>query len=302
MASGTACTARFSHANFFPPELLTLIFEHLVTEDLPSVLLVSSAFYTLGYCILYRYVTCPRVTRKRILLLQTLVKVSNPMQRPHGLPNPALAVQVLHINFHANTISSNLLRLIQRALKEVTNLNELQFELSSVDNYHHCAWCLSGTSFQLRTLHTSLALDNDFETWINAENQRSIEELSFRGHPKCSAITISHEALPKLSNFRSVHLDSQFNTAFLRGRPVDSVALTLFPLSRLAELDSLSVTSTPVKRLTALCLEDECSHILISEIATRLPELESLHVVLLSVAFSDVCIHCSHAMTLISPL
>lgn len=265
-----------------------MVFEQVATKDLPSVLLASSAFYTIGLRYLYYHASCPDTTRKRVLLLQTLAYVSNSGKHPPRLPNPALAVRILDVDFHPNTISANLLRLVQQALRELVNLRELQLEFSSIGNHSHVAWCLLGTSFHLERLHTSVALDVYFEAWINAENQSSIKELSLRGHQLCSTISLSPKALPNLTSFRSVHLDNSHNTSFLRGRPVESVALTLFPLLRLKELDSLTMTSTPVKRLTALCLEDQCADILISEIAARLRELESLHVVILSVPFNDV--------------
>lgn len=279
----------FDRCKLLPPEVLELVFDQVRLNDLPSVLLASTAFYATGSRSLYRSIACPDTTRRRVLLLRTLANSGDPTYHPSHLPNPALAVRVLNLDFHPNTVSSNLLRLVQRVLHAVTNLRELQLEFSSVDNYQRTAWCLHGTTFRLQKLFTSVALDDAFAAWLADARQASIAELSLRGHQRCPPpLALAPAALPRLASFRSVHLDSRYNALFLRGRPVESVALTLFPLSRLRALDAVTLTSAPVRRLTVLCLEEQCADALVAEVAARVPALESLHVVILAVPFTDV--------------
>lgn len=282
-------------SNFYsrslPPEVLGIIFDETDTESLPSVLCASSTFYSIAYRSLYREIPNRPTGRKRAQLLQTLANVSDPARHPARLPSPTQVVHLLSLDFHSNNVTANLLRLVNCALKATENLRELMLEFSSTDNFQHMAWCLMGTTFRLRRLYTSVGLDAALFSWLAHPNQRSITELNMRGHqmvPFSLSTYLPSDALPSLTNFRSVHLESSFNTLFLAGRPVQSVGLTLFPYSRLRSLDAACRTSTPVRRLTVLCLEESCSEGLVAEIAVRLPALESLHVVILATPFSDV--------------
>jgi hypothetical protein len=304
---------RIAYSTSLPPEILELIFDRTEESSLPFVLLANSALYTIGSRSLYRTLTNRHTTRQRILLLQSLAN-SSTLHESRRLPNPAQSVRLLHLDFSSTTgITSNLLHLIQRALHAASNLRELLLEFASLDNYKRTAWCLQGTSFKATKVYTSVGLDSDFFDWISDSNQDSIQELSLRGHhlyhaPSISALLLSSKfaqaasgpklclptlpphALPNLRSFRSVHLSESYVAVFLTARPVESVALTLFPFSRLAGLDALALTSTPVRRLTVLCLDDSAADVLVEEVAKRLgPELESLHIVILSVPYGEVC-------------
>lgn len=275
-----------------PPEVLSLIFDETDTQDLPSVLRASSQFYSIGYSSLYREIPNCKTGRKRVQLLQSLARAADPAFHPARLPSPALAVRLLSLDFHSSNVNGNLLRLVNRALRATTNLQELLLEFSAANSFEPTSWCLLGTTFRLRRLYTSVGLDGPLFSWLAHPNQQDITELNLRGHRMLrakrsgSGAVLPPDALPALASFRSVHLDSASVALFLAGRPVQSVGLTLFPFAAERSLDALRTTSTPVRRLTVLCLEEPASDALVAAIAARLPALESLHVVILATPFS----------------
>ncbi|EKM51232.1 uncharacterized protein PHACADRAFT_177898 [Phanerochaete carnosa HHB-10118-sp] len=288
----------FDHTRTLPPEVLSLVFDETDTEDLPSVLRASSALYAIAFRSLYREISNCKTGQKRVQLLQSLARASDPAFHPTRLPSPTLVVRLLSLDFHSNTVTANLLRLINRALRASTNLRELILEFSAANNFQPTSWCLLGTTFYLRRLYTSVGLDATLFTWLAHPNQRLLIELNLRGHQipsrycgKGADLSLPPDALPALASFRSVHLDSACTTIFLAGRPVQHVGLTLFPLSAHSALDGLCGTSVPVRRLTVLCLEEHASEALVAEIAARLPGLESLHVVVLMTPYTSVKLH-----------
>ncbi|GJE93597.1 hypothetical protein PsYK624_097570 [Phanerochaete sordida] len=275
-----------------PSEVLSLIFDETDTETLSAVLLASSECYSIACRSLYREIPNRSTSQKRVQLLQSLARASDPAFHPSRLPSPAQAVRLLSLDFHSANITANLLRLLNRALRATTNLRELLLDFSPGTSFRPTAWCLEGTTFSLRRLFTSIGLDATFFAWLSHSNQRGILELNLRGHqmvpyPSVGAPPpLAPDALPALKSFRSVHLESACTALFLAGRPVRSVGLTLFPLAADATLDTLRGTSVPVRRLTLLCLEESASDVLVSAVAARLPGLESLHIVILATPFS----------------
>lgn len=282
-----------------PPEVLSLIFDETETQDLPSVLRASSQFYSIGHSSLYREIPNRKTGPKRVQLLLSLARAADPAFHPARLPSPALAVRLLSLDFHSSSVNGNLLRLVNRALRATTNLRELLLEFSAANSFEPTSWCLLGTTFRLRRLYTSVGLDAPLFAWLAHPNQQDITELNLRGHRMSrvkrngsgSGELLPPGALPALASFRSVHLDSASVALFLAGRPVQSVGLTLFPFAAERSLDALRTTSTPVRRLTVLCLEEPASDALVAAIAARLPALESLHVVILATPFSAVRTH-----------
>ncbi|KIP02317.1 hypothetical protein PHLGIDRAFT_299520 [Phlebiopsis gigantea 11061_1 CR5-6] len=270
-----------------PPEVLAIIFEQATTEALPSILLASSSFHALGVKSLYQSITSRVSPCKHVLRLRALACASASRQRLPRLPNPALSVRRLRIDFHVNVVNANLLRLIYRALREMKSLIDLELDFGLATSYTHTAWCLRGVSSRLETLHTSTAVDDTLIAWLNMENQRSIKTLSLRGHPLYSRESLSPDSLPALTAFRSVHLRSAHIATFVRGRPVENAAATLFIRGRLEELDALKLASVPLKRTTLLCLEERHLESLIPALAARFPLLDGLHIVTIAIITID---------------
>ncbi|TFY82504.1 hypothetical protein EWM64_g1507 [Hericium alpestre] len=67
----------------------------------------------------------------------------------------------------------------------------------------------------------------------------------------------------------------------IRGRPVQAVSLSLYPGDEYQSLAALTSSSTPIKRLTILILDNTTPSDLLPRIATHLPSLEALHIVAL---------------------
>ena len=265
-----------------------MVFEHAATGDLPCILLANSSFYALGVKPLYQCITSRAAARKQVLLLRALSRASASRQRLSRLPNPALSVRKLRIDFHGSSVIANLLWLIHRALHETRNLIDLELDFGLCIGYERTAWCLRGVSSRLETLHTSAAIDATLLAWLSAENQRSITTLSLRGHPFCADACLSPDALPALAVFRSVHLRAAHIAAFVRGRPVESASVTLSYLGGLAELGALQLGAVPLRRTTLLCLEQRHVEPLLPALAVRFPLLEGLHIVTLSIVSIDV--------------
>lgn len=282
----------FVNAPSFPPEILSLIFDETETTSLATVLRCNSTFYYIAYHSLYHDIYSPWTGLGRVRLLKALANASNPAHHPGRLPSPARAVRSIVIDFHSHFATANLLRLINRALKAMQNLRELTLEFSTTSGnaLNHIAWCLTGTTFCLRKLDTTIRSDNTFLAWLAHPNQDSLTALTLRGHllPADSTTpSLPQSALPALGLLRSTYIDNEFNAMFLRGRPVQTVGLTLFPGSSLNRLDMLCRTSMPVRDLRLLCTQQSAEEV-VSAIAERLPSIESLYIAVVDTPSADV--------------
>jgi len=259
----------------FPVEILELVFLELDIEDFTSVLLADHLFHSIAARCLYRHI--PEMSPRRTVgCLKTLASCSDIANLVHRL----------HINWGAHRVISNYFRLLHRALQKLTFLRHLSIELSQHDNAHsRLSWLFDGCTFSLRSLTTSALCDPALARFL--ETQPEISELCLRGFQTTSRFSISPTALPALNTFRAVHAGTGILAQIITGRPVEAVSLSLFSEDGYAPLEALRLSSRPVKRLTIMSLDLSPPDQLLGEVSSRLPQLEALHIVILTIAYTN---------------
>ncbi|KAI9455668.1 hypothetical protein BJY52DRAFT_1279064, partial [Lactarius psammicola] len=214
--------------------------------DLHPLLLVNQHLSSITERVLYRDIG-DLPARRSVRLLLSLA--SAPAARRD-------LVKALKVNFTENRVLFALELLIAKVLGLLPHLRVLNVEVSIHENRHRAlAWIFPRDApFQLRSFSTSIRLDPDLAAFL--ELQPEIRELSLRGMPACtsSPFTLQRSALPRLENFRSVHVDPD----------------------TLCEV--LTRTSTPVRRLTILIVDALAPNELFPQLTARLPHLEALHI------------------------
>lgn len=261
-----------------PSETLEFVFVHLSRDDLLSILTASSFFHHLAARLLYR--TLVDVHPKRALrLLKTLVR--NDFYPP--------LVRRFDLDWTDNILTANFLRLLHRALQRLRHLSYLGLEFSVIDNTANFAWILQGCSFSLRVFTTSIRCEPLLARFLGT--QPDLVEICLRGlHPSPNLSTrpsdnpcfpLAPDALPRLRHFRTVLASPDLTADFVRGRPVESVSLSLCPGDAASSLDALLLSTRPLRRLTVMSFDADAPAALIASIAARLPALEALHAVVL---------------------
>lgn len=268
------------HAYFrllsFPVEILEYVFQELDYIHLPPVLRVNSYFNEIAARILYRII--PELPADRcVACLKVLCRA----------PAYAVIVRKLSIDWSQRRVVANLFRLLHDTLTHLTSLRHLSIELSPQDNQYSLAWVLGGLRSHLRTLGASILCDAQLAQVL--ETQPALIELCLRGFQTKQPFVLSKTAMPQLKSFRVVHAGPSVISAVVRGRPIEVVSLSMFREDGCLPLDSLLLSTRPIKRLTIMSL-DQCltPNVLLPEIAWRLPKLEALHVVVLMASFDTV--------------
>ncbi|EJF60809.1 hypothetical protein DICSQDRAFT_61804 [Dichomitus squalens LYAD-421 SS1] len=266
-----------SHSYFrllsFPVEILDCILQELEARHLPSVLRTNHEFHMIGSRILYRII--PEMPINRCIPCLKVLCQS---------PTYAVLVRKLCIDWAQHRVVSNLFRLLRDTLSHLPSLRHLSIELSPHDNHYGLAWVLDGLRAPLRTLGTSIRCDAQLAEVL--ETQTALAELCLRGFQTKQAFILSDKAMPQLRSFRAVHAGPSVIAAVVRGRPVEGVSLSMFMEDGCLPLDSLLLSTSPIKRLTIMSLDQTLApNVLLPEIARRLPQLEALHVVVLMALF-----------------
>ncbi|CAL1702701.1 unnamed protein product [Somion occarium] len=241
-----------------PVELLEIISTELERPDLNLLARTNKLLNVISTRTLYRELT-GLSQEQSIRALRSFVYPSDVEEARKR----ALHVRTLHLDFSNCRVTANFLRLLQRALQTLHSLKDLSLEFGLQDNHYSIAWCLKDCPFQLRIFTTSIRCDEDLAAFI--EGQRKLEELVLRGFQTTSPFTLSPDALPKLSAFRTVHAGVPVLKEVMKGRPIEA---------------------TQIKRLTIMSLGDTPPDMLLPEIAARLPALEALHIVVLMARYS----------------
>ncbi|KAI1789905.1 hypothetical protein LXA43DRAFT_974021 [Ganoderma leucocontextum] len=256
-----------------PVEILDCIFQELDPHHLPPLLRANHDFHTIGTRILYRIIPEMPISRC-IHCLKALCRS----------PTNAALVRKLSIDWSQHRVVSNLFRLLRDALTHLTSIRHLSVELSPHDNHYGLAWVLAGVCTPLKTLGTSIRCDVQLAEVL--ETQPALVELCLRGFQTKQGFSLSDGAMPLLRSFRTVHAGPSVISEVVRGRPVEGVSLSMFLEDGCQPLDSLRLSTRPIKRLTIMSLDSTLAPtVLLPEIAKRLPELEALHVVVLMALF-----------------
>ncbi|KAI0699496.1 hypothetical protein C8T65DRAFT_300442 [Cerioporus squamosus] len=275
----TSTTTTEDHAYLrllaFPVEILDFIFQELEYNQLPPVIRVNTLFQAIATRMLYRNI--PDMSMARCIgCLKVLCST----------PANAVLVRKLSIDWSQHRVVSNLFRLLRDTFTHLSNLRHLSIELSPQDNHYGLAWVLGGLRSQLKTLGTSFRCDSQLAAVL--ETQPELIELCLRGFQTKQPFTLSDSAMPNLRSFRVVHAGPSVISAVVKGRPVEAVSLSMFREDGCQPLDSLLLSTCPIKRLTIMSL-DSClaPNVLLPEVARRMPELEALHVVVLMALFDN---------------
>ncbi|GLB42750.1 hypothetical protein LshimejAT787_1201990 [Lyophyllum shimeji] len=269
-----------------PVEILDYILQSLTRSELLPCLTLNSAFYNITSRVLYRALEDLEPAQSVACLLQL---EQNPRVQPF--------VRKLEIDWNTQTSPTvNLYRLLHRVLKKVTALTVLSLEFPRPDTP---LWILNGCTFSLRHFSTSLPCDQALARFL--DTQPSLTELTLRGFPQGAdnimppflsfspshatasrnTFTLSPGALPKLSSLRTVHGGPAIIASVVNGRPVQMASIALFPTSSSESLKALSLSASPMRRLSIMSFDPAVQDYLLSEIATRFPQLEALHIVIL---------------------
>ncbi|KAG9312520.1 hypothetical protein JVU11DRAFT_6915 [Chiua virens] len=249
-----------------PPETLELVLAHVSRSDLVSILTTCSLFHQVAARVLYR--TLVDITPKPALrLIKTLA-------RNDFYPQ---LVRRFDLEWSHNVLTANFLRLLHRTLQRLDHLTHLGLEFSAIDMTSSLAWILQGCTFSLRVFTTSMHCDPLFARFL--ETQRNIVEVCLRGFHPVHTFPLPPQALPRLKHFRTVLSSPHVTADFVRGRPVESVSMSLYPGDAMSSLDALLLSTRPLRRLTIMSFDVACPAALVTEISTRLPTLEALHAV-----------------------
>ena len=266
----------YSRLLAFPVEILDAIFQELELEQLPHLLRTCSFVHSIANRVLYRII--PELPIRRcVACLKSL------SQNPEN----ARLVRRLNIDWSSHRAVANLFRLLRDTLTHLTHLLHLSIELSPRNNTFSLAWVLHGLRAPLRSLGTSIFCDGQLAQVL--DTQPDLLELCLRGFPAKQPFVISTTAMPRLRSFRAVHAGPSLISTIVRGRPVEVVSISMFTEDGADPLQALVLSSTPVKRLTIMSIDQTLApHVLLPEVARRLPLLEALHVVVLMAMFDTV--------------
>jgi hypothetical protein len=188
-------------------------------------------------------------------------------------------VRSINLDFANNLLTANILRLLNRALQKLKSLTALILDFSQTDNAADITWIFQGCSFSLTTFTSSMRCDRSLAKFLGI--QPTITELCLRGFNKEYEFALEPKALPKLEHFRTVLSYPSIIGEVLRGRPVESVSMSLYPGDVCRSLDTLLLSATAIKRLTVMSFEIDPPITLLPLIADRLPHLEAFHLVVL---------------------
>jgi len=270
-----------SRSSVLPVETLELIFNHLDRCELIPLLGSNSVLHHIASRAVYRNV--PETSSvKALKLIKTLASTATYSRH----------VRSINLDFANNLLTANILRLLNRALQKLKSLTALILDFSQTDNAADITWIFQGCSFSLTTFTSSMRCDRSLAKFLGI--QPTITELCLRGFNKEYEFALEPKALPKLEHFRTVLSYPSIIGEVLRGRPVESVSMSLYPGDVCRSLDTLLLSATAIKRLTVMSFEIDPPITLLPLIADRLPHLEAFHLVVLMTHYTHVSFS-SHA-------
>lgn len=262
-------TARFCRSTILPVEVLELIFQELSPYERYQVMLSSTQFHAVASRIQYRSIDPSQLPRQYIGLLKVLGTNTH----------YSSFVRSLTLDLYLTAKTSNFLRLLNRAFRQLPSLQELNMELYPRDSVLPIPRVFDGCTFSLRKLATSVACDALLARFLETQNQ--LTELTLTGYRTSSPFIVSPSAMPRLSTFRTVHVGIPVLSQILSGRPIQVVSMSLFPDEKFEPLDALVSCNQTIKKLTLLSLDRTPLEEILVEVSSRLPDLEALHVIVL---------------------
>ncbi|KAG6841601.1 hypothetical protein C0991_009357 [Blastosporella zonata] len=284
--SGVPVAARSS----LPIEVLDNVLRYLPRPDLLPSLRVSSVFHDVARRVLYHNIE----ELKPVKWVTVLLRLDRD-------PRLQLLVRKLDLNWASSMEPTrNLYRLLHSVLTKLKGLIALALELPRTGSP---IWLLDNCKFSLRYFSTSMPCDARLAQYL--DGQPALTELTLRGYqpgisimpsflgfysePETtdSPFNILPTSLPKLSALRSIHGGPNIIASVVRGRPVDTASIALFPSMSSESLKALSLSTAPLRRLSIMSFDPAVGDYLMFELAQRFPHLEALHVVILLSQFTD---------------
>lgn len=261
-----------------PVELIAHIIRDVVARnDLAHILLVNKFCFQSSSRILYHTID-ELSPSKSISLLKTLSSSSS--EKNTNIYPPL--VRVLDLDWTECHLTGAAICLLNNALRCLHNLTALV-----VDNYYLTTKIFKGCTFSLSKLTTTIAIDASLSEFL--VTQPNIRELCLRNFRRCETkFILPPTALPRLNHFRALHAGSKFLADTVRGRPVENISLAMSMEETCDCLDALMGSSLPVKRLSIMFFDSPVPGELMPEITRRLPELEALHIVVLTAQYNMV--------------
>ncbi|KAF7796434.1 hypothetical protein EIP86_007611 [Pleurotus ostreatoroseus] len=283
-----------------PTEILNAIIRLIPRDALPAILSAHSVVYAIGCKKLYqrRDLGESLSPPKTILLLKTLSK--SDADRPSYLPHPKSFLRFLTVDFKYCHITSNLLRLITRALLSVPHLQKLALYLPQIAkldvHFPYHGWVLDDLTEPIcHEFQTNLYCDAELKRFLESQHDIRVLTLFWDDdfYPD-EEFELNSHALPFL---QAVMLrtdcgwphDTLLRT-IVEGRPV--VAANCDLVARGDGFEPLRTLATsgscPLRALTF----DMWSSRQIVEVgltcAALLPELNGLHLTCKEIAFQPV--------------
>jgi hypothetical protein len=257
-----------------PVETLELVFSHLERRELIPILSSNSLFHNTASRVLYRTIT--ETTSVRVVqLVKTLA--SNDAYPRH--------VRSIDLDLGDNTITTNFLHLLHRVFQRLNSLTTLILDFSTI-NCADVAWIFERCSFSLMSFTSSMRCDRSLARFL--ATQPRITELSLRGYSPAHDFKLEPEALPLLEQFNAITSCPNIIKEVLRGRPVQSLWISLRSGDVNTSLDNLLLSSTGIKRLTIINFGSEPPVTLLPLIADRLPQLEAFHLMVAMTTYTQV--------------
>ncbi|KAF6756721.1 hypothetical protein DFP72DRAFT_275018 [Ephemerocybe angulata] len=302
-----------------PQEVTELILRDLSKVELLPVLRSNKALYSVAVRVLYRELAESSPSRL-ISLLRALLPQTH--VHPH--------VRKLDLNIASlECPTANLYRTLHALLRRTTGLASLSLDLPKA---HSPVWIFEGCSFKLRQFSTSMHCSPALARFLDTQDR--IVQLTLRGFqndtmrslpylymdithtltgiPGSGAIEIlkkqeaglepfvlSPGALPRLAVFNAIHAGPAVVGEVVKGRPVTTVSIPLFSTNARRSLDALEGSAVPLKRLSIISFDPDAPNYIFEQVATRFPELEALHIVVLLAEFTNelllaACQHLRH--------
>lgn len=249
-----------------PVELLDHIFRDAPGNDLRQIQLCNSVFFHVASRILYRKIKELK-SIKSILLLKTL---SQNDKYSHF-------VRSLDLSWIHSFPISNTYCLLQRALNRLYNLKELILDDTRIPT----SILPEESIFSLERFTCSIVCDGALSRFL--VSQPALKELCLRGVPSITdPFMLPSTALPQLTHFRSVHLGPFLLAEIVAGRSIESVSAAMVMSQAGRFIHALNRSAVPIRRLSIMFVDSPVLCEVLPALASHLPQLEAMHIVVLS--------------------
>ncbi|KAF7973795.1 hypothetical protein HWV62_14154 [Athelia sp. TMB] len=250
-----------------PVEVLDQIVDLSSRADQACFLRINPTFNAIARRLLYRSISI-ELSHKCITLLRTLSG-----SRSKLYSHLVHTLDIILKNSRSHPIG-NFARLLNRALQSLANLTTLSAP-------GHPLQICKGCTFSLKNLSAECRVDPELGAFLALHP--SIDELCIRGGPgmQDGYMCLPSSILPNLSAVRLLIPDPALLRSLVHGRPVRHTSVIILQ-SFLPYVEALALSAVPVERVSMMFFECPNPSELLIAAAKLLPEIEALHVVILT--------------------